>query len=41
MRVESDVWKGLAAGVAGGLFASAVMNQFQALLGEYDNWNDN
>jgi putative membrane protein len=28
----SDVWKGLAAGVVGGLFASAVMNEFQALL---------
>jgi putative membrane protein len=26
------VWKGLAAGVVGGLVASAVMNQFQALL---------
>lgn len=31
MRTESNVWKGLAAGVAGGLVASAVMNQFQAL----------
>ncbi len=29
---EGDVWKGLAAGVVGGLVASAVMNQFQALL---------
>jgi hypothetical protein len=28
-----DVWKGLAAGVVGGLVASAVMNQFQALWG--------
>jgi hypothetical protein len=28
----SDVWKGLAAGVVGGLVASAVMNEFQALL---------
>lgn len=28
---EGDVWKGLAAGVVGGLVASAVMNQFQAL----------
>jgi uncharacterized membrane protein YagU involved in acid resistance len=27
----SDVWKGLAAGVVGGLVASAVMNEFQAL----------
>lgn len=27
-----DVWKGLAAGIVGGLVASAVMNQFQALL---------
>jgi putative membrane protein len=29
---EGDIWKGLAAGVVGGLIASAVMNQFQALL---------
>jgi len=29
----SDVWKGLAAGVVGGLVASAVMNEFQALWG--------
>lgn len=29
----SDVWKGLAAGVVGGLVASAVMNEFQALFG--------
>ncbi len=29
----SDVWKGLAAGVVGGLVASAVMNRFQALWG--------
>jgi hypothetical protein len=29
---KSDVLKGLAAGVVGGLVASAVMNQFQALL---------
>ena len=28
---EGNVWKGLAAGVVGGLVASAVMNQFQAL----------
>ncbi len=28
---EGDVWKGLAAGVVGGLVASVVMNQFQAL----------
>jgi len=27
----SDVWKGLAAGVVGGLVASALMNEFQAL----------
>ncbi len=27
---EGDVWKGLAAGIVGGLVASAVMNQFQA-----------
>jgi putative membrane protein len=31
MRTKANVWKGLAAGVAGGLVASAVMNQFQAL----------
>ena len=30
-RKEGDVWKGLAAGVVGGLVASIVMNQFQAL----------
>jgi len=29
---EVHLWKGLAAGVVGGLVASAVMNQFQALL---------
>lgn len=29
---EGDVWKGLAAGVIGGLVASWTMNQFQALL---------
>ncbi len=33
MRTEPNVWKGLAAGLAGGLAASVVMNQFQALLG--------
>lgn len=31
MRTERNAWKGLVAGVAGGLVASAVMNQFQAL----------
>lgn len=31
---EGDVWKGLAAGIVGGLVASAVMNQFQALWGK-------
>ncbi|MDQ1592213.1 MAG: hypothetical protein QOG71_2840 [Pyrinomonadaceae bacterium] len=31
-RREVSVWKGLAAGVAGGLAASAAMNRFQALL---------
>ncbi len=31
-RRETEVWKGLAAGVAGGLAASWVMNQFQSLL---------
>jgi hypothetical protein len=30
--MRSNVWKGLAAGVVGGLVASAVMNEFQALL---------
>src|SRR5258705_10631749 len=34
MRTECNISKGLAAGVAGGLVASAVMNQFQALLGK-------
>lgn len=34
-RAESSVWKGLAAGLAGGLVASVVMNQFQALVGEH------
>jgi putative membrane protein len=29
---DGNVWKGLAAGIAGGLLASLVMNQFQALL---------
>ncbi len=33
MRTETNVWKGLVAGVVGGLVASAVMNQFQALWG--------
>ena len=31
-REECDVWKGLAAGIIGGLAASWVMNQFQAAL---------
>jgi putative membrane protein len=31
-RREGDVWKGLAAGVVGGLAAAWTMNQFQALL---------
>jgi putative membrane protein len=31
MRRESNVWKGLAAGVVSGLVASVAMNQFQAL----------
>ena len=34
MRNESDLGKGLAAGMAGGLVASAVMNQFQKFLGK-------
>jgi hypothetical protein len=29
---EVNIWKGLVAGVVGGLAASAVMNQFQAML---------
>lgn len=33
MRAEHNVWKGLAAGAAGGLVASLVMNQFQAWWG--------
>ncbi len=33
-REVGDVWKGLAAGIVGGLVASLVMNQFQALLGK-------
>ncbi len=33
MKSESNVWKGLAAGAAGGLVASVIMNQFQALWG--------
>ncbi|GAC1446014.1 MAG: hypothetical protein NVSMB56_01250 [Pyrinomonadaceae bacterium] len=31
-RHDGEVWKGLAAGIVGGLVASVVMNQFQALL---------
>jgi len=31
LRAAGNVWKGLAAGVVGGLAAAAVMNQFQAL----------
>jgi hypothetical protein len=34
MQEESNIWKGLAAGVVGGLVASVVMNQFQALWGK-------
>lgn len=33
-RGGGDVWKGLAAGVVGGLVASVVMNQFQSRLGK-------
>lgn len=33
-RHEGDVWKGLAAGLVGGLAAAVVMNQFQSLLGK-------
>ena len=33
MKTERNIWKGLAVGAAGGLAASVVMNQFQALLG--------
>jgi putative membrane protein len=35
MAARSNLWKGLAAGAAGGLVASVVMNQFQALLGKW------
>jgi putative membrane protein len=34
MDARSNICKGLAAGAVGGLVASAVMNQFQALLGK-------
>ncbi len=30
-KTDRDIWKGLAAGLAGGLVASLVMNRFQAL----------
>ena len=33
MTVERNLWKGLAAGAAGGLVASVAMNQFQSWLG--------
>lgn len=33
-RGKGDMWKGLAAGVVGGLAASVVMNGFQSLLGK-------
>lgn len=29
---ENEVWKGIAAGIAGGLLASWIMNQLQAAL---------
>jgi hypothetical protein len=32
MKSQSNMWKGLTAGLAGGLAGSVVMNQFQALL---------
>jgi putative membrane protein len=35
MRKSANIWKGLAAGVAGGVVASLVMNQFQALLSKW------
>ena len=34
-RREPDMWKGLAAGLVGGLAASWVMNQFQAMWSKY------
>ncbi len=34
MEARSNVWKGLAAGAVGGLVASVLMNEFQALLGK-------
>ena len=33
-RKDCDVWKGLAAGIMGGLAASWIMNQFQSTLGK-------
>ena len=33
---ESEVWKGIAAGIAGGLLASWIMNQFQAAMSRLD-----
>jgi len=33
-REDGDLWKGLAAGIVGGLAASWVMNQFQSTLGK-------
>lgn len=32
LDTESNIWKGLAAGIVGGLAAAAVMNRFQAML---------
>ena len=34
MTAERNLWKGLAAGAAGGLVASVVMNQFQSWVGQ-------
>lgn len=33
-REENNIWKGLAAGLIGGMVASLMMNQFQSLVGE-------
>jgi len=34
---DGNIWKGLAAGVAGGLLASWVMNKFQAAMAQLEN----
>src|SRR5438128_2327228 len=39
-RREGEVWKGLVAGIAGGLVASWTMNQFQASWGKLSEVSD-